>query len=180
MSTAKAVPDAGLTLLHDLVAAAVARFVGWADLVERSGPMDVGVVIDEAEELRRQILAAAGYADDLLARAPRSGPVALTVSAVASRTLAVAAVAASLNAAACAVRPVASGLRGDPLLPQVARASCRAVGRFLASAGQALEELTGPPQMLQLLDRSGQEESGTPRLRLVGATTGPQHKREGR
>lgn len=146
MSPGAAVPEQDLSRLRDLVRAVSARYAELADLVDPSWSVDPAVVIDEAEELRRQLQAAAGSAHELATRARQPGPSAPSLTSVPSAPLSVAASAASLDAAACAIRPLSTGLRRDEHLARIAQASCRATGRFLRSAIQSVDQLDGRGQ----------------------------------
>lgn len=133
----------GLSRLRDQVGAAADRYAAWADQLGRSRTLDAGVVIDEAEELRRQLRTAATSAHDLAGRSRVTASTASTASAPGRSNLRVGTVAADLDAAARALRRVSTGLRGDDDLARVVHASARATGRFLRSAAQALDRTDG-------------------------------------
>ncbi|MCK0111906.1 hypothetical protein MWU75_07125 [Ornithinimicrobium sp. F0845] len=173
MSAAAAVSeqDLDLTQLRGLVADAVGRLEEWAELVDQPAwSTAVAVVIDEAEELRRQVQTAAGCAWRLLAKVRQATPTAPAVEAVPPATFAVAAATASLDAATCAIRPISTGLRGDILLPHLAQASCRATRRFLSSADRALEDLVGSVPTPKLVAGVGMGHAMS-HLRLIGNGT---------
>ncbi|AXH95967.1 hypothetical protein [Ornithinimicrobium avium] len=155
----------GLSRLRDQVGAAADRYAAWVDQLGRSRALDAGVVIDEAEELRRQLRTAAGSAHDLGARDRET---AASASAQVRANRGVGTAAAALDAAARALHPVSSGLRGDDDLAGVAHASARATGRFLRSALQALDQTDGP-------GRQKDPGAGEARTGLGTPTVGHEH-----
>ncbi|USQ77824.1 hypothetical protein [Ornithinimicrobium cryptoxanthini] len=127
--------------LQQLLDAAYQRFDDWAELVEHHPTANTGVVIDQAEDLRRLFRQAANGAYKLLTELRRSQKVTPSASgSYPPAILAVLAAAASFDAATQAISPVASGLRLDTQLRYKVPASLRATAQFLAAATNALTQ----------------------------------------
>lgn len=119
--------------LHQLVRARSAEAAAWhATLACPTTPN--GVVIDQAVDLRRRLFEAAATARLTLERLRCQ-------SAGSGHVLAAAAVAASLDAAAHAVSPIATGLRRQEHLRKSAGVSSAMTARFLLAAAQGIEDL---------------------------------------
>lgn len=120
--------------LQDAVRAAVEGFVELTRL-DPCAPIPWGVLIDQAEDLRRNLRDATRDAYGLLLVLRGGQMPDLQV------VLAAAAAASSLDAATHAISPLATGLREDDRLPGIAQASLLVTGQFLPTAASALEEV---------------------------------------
>lgn len=119
--------------LHGLVEARSAEATAWRTaLACPTTPNEV--VIDQAVDLRRRLFEAAATARLTLERLRAQ-------SAGSRQVLAAAAVAASLDAAAHAVSPIATGLCRQEHLRKSADVSASLAARFLLAANQGIEDL---------------------------------------
>lgn len=133
-----------LDVLHRVLSAGQRELDVWGELAGQDDAVVSRVLIDQAEDHRRRFADAAGQVARLLVQVcaleQAPGVVRIAASPV---TLAVAAVASSLHAAAYAMSPVASGLCRDEHLEERVDASLRASRRFLRVAIGALGDAAG-------------------------------------
>ncbi len=133
-----------LDALHRVLSAGQRELDVWGELAGQDDAVVSRVLIDQAEDLRRRFADCAGQVARLLVQVRELEQAPAVVRIAASPvTLAVAAVASSLHAAAHAMSPVASGLCRDEHLAATVDASLRASRRFLRVAISALGDAAG-------------------------------------
>lgn len=134
-------PAARLPHLQQVLDIALSGFTSWGELVDHLDAGRAGTLIDQAEDLRRLFRQAANGFYELLTELRQAQDVAAAPGVpYPPAILAVVCAAASLDAAAQAISPVASGLRHERQLLGKAQASRRATSRFLIAATYALTQ----------------------------------------